>query len=379
MASIRKVKGRYYSRVQWWDESGKRKSKTIALITDKKSESVVRNNEVEKVEDTIKRGVNWSFAWMHEGGKVKLIRRTLQDTIDEFLVVKQLDNVKPRTIEAYNQGLDAFVDTLGSTYSIENVSYSEISLFKEWSCKKGHSPVTTNLCLQKIKSFLKYCYQKKYIKEDIQIKMLEVPEKPPMYLPEPDLLKLLRSDLVELHYRKAFYFYAVTGCRLEEPFNGEISGRWLLITCQVSKTNRQREVELDVNTSAILFEMRDRVESGIGKSGHGSKAATQRWLIKRYSREFKKCAIAEGLGKHHFHNLRDTYAVRRWAETGDIYLISKEIGHTSVKMTEKYADFSLRRLKDDFPSIADKIQLRLDKSSGNGSIYQLGTNYLQLG
>ena len=78
MASIRKVKGRYYSRVQWWDESGKRKSKTIALITDKKSESVVRNNEVEKVEDTIKRGVNWSFAWMHEGGKVNLIRRTFQ-------------------------------------------------------------------------------------------------------------------------------------------------------------------------------------------------------------------------------------------------------------------------------------------------------------
>ena len=221
--------------------------------------------------------------------------------------------------------------------------------------------------------------EKKYIKEDIQIKMLEVPEKPPMYLPEPDLLKLLRSDLVELHYRKAFYFYAVTGCRLEEPFNGEISGRWLVITSQVSKTNRQREVELDVNTSAILFEMRDRVESGIGKSGHGSKAATRRWLIKRYSREFKKCAIAEGLGKHHFHNLRDTYAVRRWAETGDIYLISKEIGHTSVKMTEKYADFNLRRLKDDFPSIADKIQLRLDKSSGNASIYQLGTNYLQLG
>ena len=40
-------------------------------------------------------------------------------------------------------------------------------------------------------------------------------------------------------------------------------------------------------------------------------------------------------------------------------MVSQEIGHSSVVMTEKYANFNLRKLKDDFPSIADKIDARL--------------------
>ena len=35
------------------------------------------------------------------------------------------------------------------------------------------------------------------------------------------------------------------------------------------------------------------------------------------------------------------YAVRRWAITGDIKMVSDEIGHSSLVMTEKYADFEI--------------------------------------
>ena len=31
----------------------------------------------------------------------------------------------------------------------------------------------------------------------------------------------------------------------------------------------------------------------------------------------------------------NTYAVRRWAITGDIKMVSQEVGHSSVVMTEK--------------------------------------------
>ena len=68
-----------------------------------------------------------------------------------------------------------------------------------------------------------------------------------------------------------------------------------------------------------------------------------------------------GLEEHHLHNLRDTYAVRRWAVTGDILLVAKEIGHTSVTMTEKYTKFNLRRLIDDFPTLTKYIEQRLER------------------
>lgn len=379
MASVKKRRNQYYARIQWRDENQAKREKQIPLRTDKKSEAVVRNHEVEKVENLIKQGQNWEFPWMGEGGKKKLIRLSIEEAIEKFYAVKRLDNLRPRTFDAYKQGLNAFMEAVGSDYPIESVGLSEINIFKAWSKERKHKPTTTNLCLQKIKSFIKYCYDMQYIKVEVKFDMLKVKDKPPMYLNETNILKLFRSDAVDIHFRKAFYFYVQTGCRLEEPFNGYISGDWLIIDSDASKTSLQREVELNEHTLPILLEMRYRVENSKGISGHGSKGATRRWLIKTYSRKFKKCAINEGFGHHKFHNLRDTYATRRWAITGDILAVSKEIGHTSVKTTEKYTGFKLRRLMADFPSIATKIELRLQKSTLDSGLNSLASNYLQLG
>ena len=48
------MRNQYYSRVVWRKENGKQDEKLIPLRTDKKSEAVVRNTAVTKVEDTIK-------------------------------------------------------------------------------------------------------------------------------------------------------------------------------------------------------------------------------------------------------------------------------------------------------------------------------------
>ena len=42
-----------------------------------------------------------------------------------------------------------------------------------------------------------------------------------------------------------------------------------------------------------------------------------------------------------------------------IKMVADEIVHTSVMITEKYAKFNLRKLRDDFPSLKDRINLRL--------------------
>ena len=78
-----------------------------------------------------------------------------------------------------------------------------------------------------------------------------------------------------------------------------------------------------------------------------------------YGKQFKKACRHLGIKGKTLHSLRHTYAVRRWAITGDIKMVSQEIGHSSVVMTEKYANFNLRKLKDDFPTLIERIALRL--------------------
>ena len=150
MASVKKRRNQYYARIQWRDENQAKREKQIPLRTDKKSEAVVRNHEVEKVENLIKQGQNWEFPWMGEGGKKKLIRLSIEEAIEKFYAVKRLDNLRPRTFDAYKQGLNAFMEAVGSDYPIESVGLSEINIFKAWSKERKHKPTTTNLCLQKI-------------------------------------------------------------------------------------------------------------------------------------------------------------------------------------------------------------------------------------
>ena len=378
MASILKRRGKYYSRVSWRNNSKKKVEKQIPLNTNKKADAIVRNKEVEKVASTIKNGMNWNFSWQKGGGSTELDQLSISEAVEKFIAVKMLDNLRPSTFNALRQGLDPFVKEVGSDFPIINISISDINIFKSWSKMRGHSPSTTNLCLQKIKSFLKYCYDMEYIEKEIKIDMLRLKEKPPMYLSEMKLLSLLGSESVELHYRHAFYFYAMTGCRLFEPFDGKVNGNWLIIDSDVSKTGGIRRIKLDDDLLSVLNEMRSRVTKAIGISGHGSKSASRKWQIKKYSRIFKTCAIAEGFGEHKFHNLRDTYATRRWAMTGDIHMVSKEIGHSSVRTTEKYANIDLEMLIDDFPSIAHIIKLRLDKNTIDQGLRLLASKQLQI-
>ena len=108
----------------------------------------------------------------------------------------------------------------------------------------------------------------------------------------------------------------------------------------------------------IVTEMQDRFHMLINEYGQ-----KPRHIINRYGKEFKKACRQLGIKGKTLHNLRDTYAVRRWAITGDIKMVSQEIGHASVVMTEKYAKFNLRKLRDDFPSLIDRINLRLTPPS----------------
>jgi integrase/recombinase XerD len=375
MASIRKRRNKYYSYVRWYNDLGKRDGKEIALKTDKKSVALVRNNEVERFEDLIKQGENVQFGWMAEGGKPKFIRMSIEQAFEEYLSVKKIEGVRQKTIDLNQLALSSFMNRIGYTVSIELITDSHINEWKDWS-RKNHAPNTTNIYLSKMRTFFKFCYKKKYIKNELDIEMVKADRKPPMYLSETKLGQLFKTDMVDEHFRKAFLFYAMTGCRLKEPFEGVINGDWLIITPDVSKSHKTREVELNQVTKSILLEMRNRYDERIGKPMHGTYTNSHKGIIDTYSKEFKKAVKGLGFGEHKFHNLRDTYAVRRWVETGDIHLVSKEIGHSSVTMTEKYADFNLRRLGVDFPSLNDIIQARIGKTTTNDSLMGLSRHLL---
>ena len=371
MASLTKRRNRYYSRVSYYDEFNGQRFVEIPLRTTKKAEAEVRNKEVEDFTATIQQDKAYkhiAFGWLSGGGRTKIVDRTIYEVFEEYISVKRIDGVRESTIELNQLAIDSFTKQVGENVAVSKVTESHIDIWRQWS-RMHHSPNTTNIYLAKLKTFFRFCYKKRYLKRELDIVMVKADVKPPMYLSDDKLKMLFSADFIDIHFRKAFAFYVATGCRLKEAFEGTISGNWLVITPDVAKAHKTREIELSQEALAVLLEMRQRYDLRIGKSMHGSWSNTHDGIIDTYSKKFKKAAKELGFGEHKFHNLRDTFAVRRWIETGDIYAVSKEIGHSSVNMTQKYANFNLRKLAVDFPSLNEKyIQPRLNDRYGTNDV-----------
>ena len=376
MASLTKRRKQYYSRVSYYDEFNGQRFVEIPLRTTKKAEAEVRNKEVEDFTATIQQDKAYkhiAFGWLSGGGRTKIVDKTIPEIFEEYISIKRIDGVRESTIELNQLAIDSFTKQVGENVAVSKVTESHIDIWRQWS-RMHHSPNTTNIYLAKLKTFFRFCYKKRYLKRELDIVMVKADVKPPMYLSDDKLKMLFSADFIDIHFRKAFAFYVATGCRLKEAFEGTISGNWLVITPDVAKAHKTREIELSSEALTVLIEMRQRYDNRIGKSMHGSWSNTHDGIIDTYSKKFKKAAKELGFGEHKFHNLRDTFAVRRWIETGDIYAVSKEIGHSSVTMTQKYANFILRKLVDDFPSLNERyIQPRLyDRYGTNDALIEMG-------
>ena len=354
MASLKLRRGKWYSRVLWYSSTGKQKEKQIPLRTKSKTTAHKRNSIVEKYEEDIKDGLNFNYPWIKDGGKTTIKERSIGETLEEYYAVRNIEGIRKSTIDRTQVAFISLYTMMSSSTSLNIFNEGFIERYKR-HCRESlnHKPNTININLSKIRAFLNWCHRKEYIKDVPYINMVRVEQSEIDYFSDDMVLQIMECHGIHNHYKRAFLFYLDTGCRLFEPFNGYIKGNTLVIPPNEAKTHRKRTVHLTSITLAIIHEMCERVDNCIGN---------KKFAIKNYSRVFKKACRTVGLrDSYHFHNLRDTYAVRRWAVTGDIHLVSKEIGHKSVTTTEKYADFDLETLLLDFPSLRKWIAPRLEK------------------
>ena len=364
MATLRKRQLSYYARIQWRDSNSVKKEKQIRLKTHLKSEALTRLHEVNKYEDDIKNGEDYTplFSWLRSnGGKTKIVRRTLQDAIDEYLIIKELRNQRKSTIDRSRVGLKSLTNVIGKSRPVSSLNSDDMEKWLMKSNKKGHAPNTMSCNRAKIVSFFNHCYRKGWIKKEIYFPSIDNTQKEIKCVDEELFKNIQELDSIDLHFKRAFFLYISTGCRRAEPFNGEIIGNQLRINRESSKSKTTRYVNLNPQQKEILIEMKERAELLKAKYGYKQKS-----IEMRYSKEFKKACRELGIEDIHFHHLRNSYIIIRCAITGDIMAVSKEVGHANVTQTQQYADIDAQVVMNWFPSWAKIIMERLKlKESSN--------------
>jgi len=350
MATLKLRRGNWYARVQWWNNH-QRKEKQIPLRTDSKVTARERLAMVNKLESDIKDGINFSFPWLNDDVSVKILKKSLKDGIDEYISFKRLQGLTESSIQRTLCTLNNLINFMGSTYPIRGVTHKHIHGTKGYvdyclNKKKPMTKVSVNLELRNLKTFFKWCAENEHMDKAPKITMIKVPKTKPKYMTEKDICAILSLDNLEAKWKRIFCFYIATGVRRAEPFFGQLDGSWLIIPEEHTKAKKEKEIHLSPEMIQIWKEMMlmkdEWVDNGYSLTNLFGK------ITKQFKRAVREAGVDDCL---HLHNTRHTFAVRRYLETEDIFGVKQELGHSSVTVTEMYAEFRPSRLESDFPTL----------------------------
>ena len=136
MAGLRILRGKWYARSRW-SKDGIKHEKLIPLRTSSKVTARERMAEVNKVENDIKKGMEFSFPWLDDSTKTKVKRFTLKDAVDQWMS-KREGKLAEKTIELNQDGLNYFLKFIGSTYPLESITTNQMEQFTDLAIKNSH-------------------------------------------------------------------------------------------------------------------------------------------------------------------------------------------------------------------------------------------------
>ena len=307
------------------------------------------------------------FEWINEDKVSKVRTITLKNAIDYYMDYKKTENPSKETIRGYTIILGRLLDCLGKNKNFESISHKDVLRFRKYVNKKDSEYFTYN-SIRYFKYLVDFIYTEKVkdwnlnLNNKPNIKLPPKPNKEPMYFSEPVLEKILQCDFNEFvgfkktrddanYLKQVIKFYVETGCRLKEPFYANIiplNENYLMKIPMEETKRKQRFREFIINQEQKDF-LIDFQKKAKDKKYHIVKFNDRSKISKGFKQAVKKVLGDES--NLRFHNLRDTFAVRKYFETGDIHLVSRLLGHTNTNTTDGYTKFHISQLETDFPSV----------------------------
>lgn len=303
--------------------------------------------------------------------------------IQDFIDYCKLKNLSIKTIKSYYQTLTLFSKYLEEEKQIsavDEVNKNIVEEYLEFTKERGKysyvannrsleinfqqnrkdlgkqiSPITINCYLRNIKVFFYWLEENKIIKSNTvsKAKFLKVKRKAKDQITNNEWKALINSmDLTKYHEYRDYVITNLildTGMRLTECVSLNINDvdlnrRSILIPSEITKSKKDRVVFYSPLMSKILqnwLRFKDSMQSS------DLLFPTQRTntvlTATNFERNFRTYLARAGIDKNITpHSLRNNFA-RRFliASKGDIYTLSRLLGHSSVTVTEKaYLDLT---------------------------------------
>lgn len=277
--------------------------------------------------------------------------KPLSEAINIFIQSKENKNVTKKVIDKYTREL-ARTRTYCESRGVFTVQALTGELLTEHCATWPQlypSTTTRAKVRERLRSFLRYSYQVRWLDRVLPLDSIQVDEPETMPLTDREYTKLLDSVYVRFENKQTqgrvhalIQLMRWSGLAIRDALTLKRSGLihdkqkdvYRVVTAR-RKTGTPVSVPIPAGVAKELLTVTNENADYIFWSGNGeAESATKNWA-KYYIAPLFKAAEIECEGHMMSHRLRDTFAVDLLQKGVPLEEVSKALGHTSVKTTEK--------------------------------------------
>lgn len=259
------------------------------------------------------------------------------ELFEQFLKDKTfLCNLSPKTIRSYRQAYDSFCKHKGE------LTKAGLKNFVINMREAGLSAGGCNVYIRSINSFLTWLHEKGQC-EALKIKQLPQPKTVVKVFSERHVQALIRfrpKDEYEWRLHTLVMLLIDTGCRIDEALGCLVSNVDLvnLVVKVRGKGNKERLLPLSVEMRKILWVYTTRHRFKVPSDYLFPTRDGNRLEYHNVLRDIKELCIRLGIEGVRLspHGFRHFFSCNYMRRGGEIYRLSRLLGHTSVRTTEIY-------------------------------------------
>ncbi|HEY5562479.1 MAG TPA: tyrosine-type recombinase/integrase [Clostridiaceae bacterium] len=320
--------------------------------------------------------------------------------MDEFMIFCQSKNLARKTMSSYEQAIKLFARYLEDVKFITDASKINDKMFREYivsiqergkytvasvedSRKTNHpenrkdlgkkvSVSTINNYTRDIKVFYSYLLEQGTIKNNPlrNIKSIKHDRKPKEFIEDDDIIRLLKYiNCSKFHeYRDSIIIQALldTGMRIGECLNLESSdidmvNRSIFLRSEITKGNKHRYVYFSPELQKELRRWLQYKDRYVETTYIFPNLKGKQLMIGAFELALRQYGERISI-KIHPHQLRNNFAKRFLMAGGNIYALSKILGHASVVTTEQaYLDLTDDDIRKNYQGFSPLSNLKKKK------------------
>ena len=282
----------------------------------------------------------------------------LLETFESFYLEKEAGGLAPKTLKNYRQSFEFFTKFCGFTEETTVPEVEQTMIFKWINTLKleGVKPTSINHYLRDLRAFLYWCMEMEYL-EPFKIKTIEAQEEQIKLFEDEEIEALLekprpRDGFVEWRTWAIVNWVLATGNRAATICDvrlTDVSYAKKEIVLRHTKNKKAQIIPLSNSLEMAIKEYcrmwrKDAPVDGFLFPNIGEEQLTTNALRLSFGRYCK----SRGVEKSNIHGLRHNFAKGWVRNNGNMFVLQKILGHSSLAMTRRYVKMFSEDLKEDY-------------------------------